>query len=99
LPSQSLRRDSIYTQTYDEQQIKWRMNWRNPQGTGTVREMRALYTTDHCDSESVKILSSRYNAQKTGESVLVCMRACVFMRVHGDGTKGASIDRYYVVGT
>lgn len=29
-----MRRDSIYTQAYDEQQIKVRMNWRNPQGTG-----------------------------------------------------------------
>lgn len=63
--------------------MNWIMGW-NPQGT--VREMRALYTTDHCDAESVKILTSRYNAQKTGESDLVCVRACVFMRADIEGT-------------
>ncbi len=66
-----------------------------------MREMRALYTTGHPsrEAESAKILSSRYDTQRTGESVLVYMHAGVFMHVDGDGTKRASIDRYYVVGT
>ena len=49
-----MRRDSIYTQTYDEQQIKRANELEESTGDRTVREMRALYTTDHCDAECKK---------------------------------------------
>jgi hypothetical protein len=49
-----MRRDSIYTQTYDEEQIKSANEMEESRGDRTVREMRALYTTDHCDAVCVK---------------------------------------------
>ncbi len=56
-----------------------------------VREMRALYTTDHCDTEGKK-----YRVQDTmpkrQENRTWYVRQCVYMRVNGEGTKGASLD-------
>ncbi len=45
-----------------------------------MREVRALYTTDHCDAESAKNIEFKIR----WESVLVCMRASVFMHVDGN---------------
>jgi len=80
-----MRRDSIYTQTYDEQQIKSANELEESTGDRTVREMRALYTTDHCDAECVKNIEFKIQLPKRQGNQ--CCYACVFMHVDGEGTK------------
>ena len=72
-------RDSIYTQTYDEQQIK---SANESTGDRTVRGMRALYTTDHCDAECKKYWLQDTMPKRQGNQ---CWYACVFMHVDGEG--------------
>jgi hypothetical protein len=48
------------------------MNWGNPQGT--MREMRALYTTDNCDAEGEKNIEFKIQCPIDTGKVGMCMR-------------------------
>ena len=83
-----MRRDSIYTQTYDEQQNKRANELEESTGDRTMREMRALYTTDHCDAERVKNIDFKIQCPKD-RGIRVGMHACV--RVYACGYRGYQV--------